>query len=67
MICANFDTFLLDITPPKRRPRMRGSGNDGGGRKQRLGRCLEAAGGGWGRLAARGEGSGGWLWFDLSN
>ena len=22
-------------------------------------------GGGWGRLAARGESSGGWLWFDL--
>ena len=57
MICANFDTFLLAITPPRV---ARGEGE-----RQRRGGEIAIAetgtmfGGGWGRLAARGEGSGG--------
>ena len=53
MICANFDTFLLAITPPRV---ARGEGE----RQRRGGEIAETGtmfDGGWGRLAARGEGS----------
>jgi hypothetical protein len=62
MICADFDTFLLAITPP-RGARERGGAATTGGEIAETGMMF---GGGRGRLAARGEGSGGWLWFDLT-
>ena len=48
MICANFDTFLLAISP-----RTRGSGNNRGG----IAETGTMFGGGWGPLAARGGGA----------
>ena len=41
-------------SPPQESPAARGSGNDGGGEIAETGTMFD---GGWGRLAARGEGS----------